>query len=395
MHVNNNIFAENGTISASQISEAQRAVTVDNRIINYLRISITDRCNLACQYCVPKETLPALSHESIARYEEIHKIVVCASQLGISKLRITGGEPLLRKGVFSFLKGLSQIEGINDISITTNGVLLESHIDEILAAGVNRINISLDTLKPDRFRAISGKDLFETVWRGIMASLDRGLTPIKLNAVILRGINDDEIEDLARLSVIYPFHVRFIEYMPMGNSAVDISQQVLIPEIRQRIEHAIGKLEPVTRGMLNAKSSILDGSSVGGSGSIGSNSGYIGAHEAGPAKRYKIEGALGEIGFISPVSSHFCHECNRLRLTSTGHLRPCLLNNREIDVLTPLRQGASNEAIKKLFLHAIQSKPAAHSLHDANDNGNINNDGIIVKTLKCNRVDTQMSTIGG
>ncbi|MBF0210200.1 MAG: GTP 3',8-cyclase MoaA [Desulfamplus sp.] len=331
---------------------------LDNRVINYLRISVTDRCNLACRYCVPKGILPSLSHDKIARYEEIHKIVMCASQIGISKLRITGGEPLMRKGLLTFIQSLSHIQGINEISITTNGVLLESNIDKIVESGINRVNISLDTLKPERFKFISGKDHFKTVWRGIMAALDRGLSPIKLNAVILRGINDDEIEALARLSLTYPFHVRFIEYMPMGNSDVDISQQVLIPEIKDRIEQSIGELQPVTNKSFESINTIQK-------------------NEAGPARRYKIAGALGEIGFISPVSSHFCNQCNRLRLTSTGKLRPCLLNNREIDLLTPMRQGASDDDIKEIFILAVRSKPASHQLNSPNI------------------VDTQMSTIGG
>jgi len=351
----------------------------DNRIINYLRISITDKCNLACCYCVPKGVLPLLPHDSIARYEEIHKIVVCASELGISKLRITGGEPLVRKGLFPFIRSLSQIAGINDISITTNGVLLEPNIDELIKSGVNRINISLDTLNPAIFRFISGRDQFEKVWRGIMAALEKGVAPIKLNTVILRGINDGEIVDLARLSMIYPFHVRFIEYMPMGNSGVDISQQILIPEIRERIEKQMGKLAPFILTTPDSKKSCGDQE-------------LTGANQAGPAKRYRIDGALGEIGFISPVSSHFCHECNRLRLTSTGHLRPCLLNNLEIDLLTPLRQGASNETIRQIILSAIKSKPAAHTLNDRNG---VSSSGTALDIQRCNRIDTQMSAIGG
>lgn len=350
-------------------SHTQPFIHSDNRIINYLRISVTDRCNLACRYCVPKEALRFINHDKIARYEELHKIVVCASEVGITKLRVTGGEPLMRKGVLPFIKGLSKIDGIKDISITTNGVLLESNINEIIESGVNRINISLDTLKPDRFAFISGRDNFKAVWRGIMSALDKGLSPIKLNAVILRGINYDEIEDLAALSLKYPFHVRFIEYMPMGNSAVDIAQQVLIPEIRERIEQNMGKLDSV--GDINL--------------------------EAGPAKRYKIKGALGEIGFISPVSSHFCHQCNRLRVTSTGHLRPCLLNNQEFDILTPLRQGASCETIKQIFLSAIKRKPSTHNLNYS-DNltiSDINKTFSLSSQISNNRVQTQMSTIGG
>ncbi|MGD9733182.1 MAG: GTP 3',8-cyclase MoaA [Desulfamplus sp.] len=379
-----------------QINSKQLYNSLDNRIINYLRISVTDRCNLACRYCVPKEILPALPHDKIARYEEIYRIVRCASQLGIKKLRITGGEPFMRKGILPFIKSLSEIDAINDISITTNGVLLEPNIDEVTDSGINRINISLDTLKPEKFKFISGKDHFASVWRGIMAALDKGLAPIKLNAVILRGINDDEIEALAVLSLKYPFHVRFIEYMPMGNSAVDISQQVLIPEIRERIEKNMGTLEPVVINFNNAdcqSNSIKNAVNR-------VDTPKIPINEAGPAKRYKIKGALGEIGFISPVSSHFCDQCNRLRLTSTGHLRPCLLNNREIDLLTQMRQGISDQTVKEIIFYAIKSKPASHNLNIVDNILNSTNSDASGQKSSSeisgnNRVDTQMSTIGG
>lgn len=390
-----------------QINSKQLYNSLDNRIINYLRISVTDRCNLACRYCVPKEILPALPHDKIARYEEIYRIVRCASQLGIKKLRITGGEPFMRKGILPFIKSLSEIDAINDISITTNGVLLEPNIDEVTASGINRINISLDTLKPEKFKFISGKDHFASVWRGIMAALDKGLAPIKLNAVILRGINDDEIEALAGLSLKYPFHVRFIEYMPMGNSAVDISQQVLIPEIRERIEKNMGTLEPV---VINSNNLYCQSNSIKDTSNRSNiiknavnrvDTPKIPINEAGPAKRYKIKGALGEIGFISPVSSHFCDQCNRLRLTSTGHLRPCLLNNREIDLLTQMRQGISDQTVKEIIFYAIKSKPAAHNLkivdgvNSTDSDTSAQSEQALEKINRNNRVDTQMSTIGG
>ncbi len=366
------------------LSHVQHHIHSQHRIINYLRISITDRCNLACRYCVPKDMIPNLHHHDIAKYEEIHSIVVSAAELGITKLRITGGEPLIRKGVFPFIRSLSRIDGIQDISLTTNGVLLKQNLNALLESGVNRINISLDTLKPERFKIISGRNYFEKVWQGIMAAVKNGLSPVKLNAVILRGINDDEIEDLARLSVDYPIHMRFIEYMPMGNSAVEISQQMLIPEIKERIEGALGKLEPVTGEPVTGEPVTGEPVAIG-TNINGKRTKY---NEAGPAKRFKIKGASGEIGFISPVSSHFCHECNRLRLTSTGRLRPCLLNNFEIDVLTPLRQGASKTEIQKIIIDAVQSKPAVHSM-------GILSKGNDQQSCRYNKVETQMSTIGG
>ena len=200
-------------------------------------------------------------------------------------------------------------------------------------SGLTRLNISLDTLKPEKFKFITGKDRFNDVWNGIIAAYKKGINPIKLNTVSLRGVNDNEIEDLAAITMEYPFHVRFIEYMPMGNSAVDISQQILIPEIRKRIESKFGSLAPVKRGIFD-----------------------------GPAKRFKIKEGIGEIGFISPVSCNFCNECNRLRLTSTGMLRPCLLNKYEKDILKPLRNGASDVKLKEIIREVIVNKPLSHHL---------------------------------
>ncbi|MDY0219805.1 MAG: GTP 3',8-cyclase MoaA [Desulfobacterium sp.] len=318
--------------------------------VNYLRISVTDRCNLACCYCVPKDQISLLTHRDIARYEEILKIVRISCRLGITKVRVTGGEPLVRKGIVDFIQSIAEMPEIQDLSITTNGILLEKNARALKASGLKRINISLDTLVPNRFRQITGKDLFHQVRKGIMAAMDQGFSPIKLNTVVMRGVNDDEIEALAELSLKYPVHVRFIEYMPMGNADVDSEQQILIPEIKRRIEHAFGQLISVERDMND-----------------------------GPARRFKLPGSPGEIGFISPVSSHFCHECNRLRLTSTGTLRPCLLNNLEYDILTPMRKGASDRELETIILKSIQNKPKSHNLG----------------TDKSKRIESQMFSIGG
>lgn len=321
-----------------------------NSRVNYLRISVTDRCNLACCYCVPKDHLPLLSHRDIARYEEILRIIRLACEIGITKVRITGGEPLVRKGIVDFIGKISKFPKIEDLSITTNGVLLQKNAPALHQCGLKRINISLDTLKPERFLQITGKDLFKQVWKGIMEARAQEFSPIKINTVVMGGINDDEIEALAGLTLDYPFHMRFIEYMPMGNSAVGIQQQILIPEIKKRIEHALGHLEPVARG---------------------SND--------GPATRFKLAHAPGEIGFISPVSSHFCKECNRLRLTSYGAIRPCLLNSLEYDILTCLRKGATDHELKAILVKSIQNKPLSHTLG----------------TDKLNRIHGQMFSIGG
>ena len=204
-----------------------------NRRLNYLRISITDRCNLRCQYCSPRHQIPKLSHEDILSYEEILRLVRIAVQLGISKVRITGGEPLVRKGVYEFIQALHQVDGICDVSLTTNGVLLKDHVDALIAAGLHRINISLDTLNPEKFKKITGVDAFDRVWEGIQKAYQGGLSPIKINTVALRHFNDNELEDIARLSFAYPFHFRFIEYMPIGMSEQGMADNLYTPEIKQ------------------------------------------------------------------------------------------------------------------------------------------------------------------
>ena len=307
-----------------------------NRTINYLRISVTDRCNFRCRYCIPSSPFKVIDHDKIARYEEILKITRLACELGITKVRITGGEPFVRKGIFSFLEQLCAIKSLEDISITTNGALLtREKIEKLVALGIRRINFSLDTLDPVKFEEITGRDRFREVWDAILTSHELGISPVKVNAVVLRGINDDEIEDIAALTLTHPFHIRFIEYMPMGDSAVEKQQQMLTREIKEKIESRFGKLMPVKQ-----------------------------AANDGPAKKFQIAGAKGIVGFITPISSHFCSECNRLRLTSRGTLRPCLLNNYEKDIINPLRNNASDEELKELIIAALTKKPLFHGLSD-------------------------------
>jgi cyclic pyranopterin phosphate synthase len=320
-----------------------------NRHLNYLRISITDRCNLQCRYCVPRELIPKLSHTDILTYEEILRIVRVATRLGISKVRVTGGEPLVRKGVYVFLKQLAAIKGLKDVSLTTNGVLLADNLEKIKAAGISRINVSLDTLSPTQYRHITGFDEFARVWRGIQKALRMGFHPIKLNIVALKGINDDEFADMAQLSLRYPFHVRFIEYMPIGRSDFNPGALLLAPEIKSRIT-TLGKLIPIPPTAYD-----------------------------GPARRYKFETASGEIGFIPALSQHFCNKCNRLRLTANGRLRPCLLSDHQEDLKRRLRQGCSDQELADIFFRAIKHKPADHNLA-------LRNPG---------RVGGQMQAIGG
>ncbi|HHE74257.1 MAG: GTP 3',8-cyclase MoaA [Deltaproteobacteria bacterium] len=301
-----------------------------NRHLNYLRISITDRCNLRCLYCAPGGLVPKLAHDKILRYEEILRIIRLGVRLGISKVRLTGGEPLMRQGVYEFIKELVTIDGLSDISLTTNGVMLLENIEKIEAAGIKRINISLDTLNREKFKHITGYDLFDQVWAGIEKAYALGFNPIKLNVVALKGYNDDEFVDLARLSLTYPFHIRFIEYMPIGNAQMKSSDYILADDIRV-ILSVLGDLVPVTRKRMD-----------------------------GPAQRYRIKGARGEIGFIQAMSHHFCHTCNRLRLTANGQLRPCLLSDKQLDIRGPLRSGCSDDDLKNVFLRAVQHKHESH-----------------------------------
>jgi len=310
------------------------AKLIDNckRHLNYLRVSITDRCNLRCDYCAPDDRIPRLNHSEILRYEEILRVIRVGASLGITKVRITGGEPLVRKGVYEFLRRLTRIDHLADISLTTNGVLLAGNASGIFQAGIRRINVSLDTIKRRRFESITGVDAFDQVWQGIMIAHRLGFAPIKLNVVALKGVNEDELIDMARLSLEYPFHIRFIEQMPIGNSRLRPGPPLLAPEIKARVS-ALGTLVPVATAL----------------------------HD-GPAQRFRFEGAQGEIGFIPAMSQHFCERCNRLRLTASGQLRPCLLSDRQTDVKGPLRAGCTDDDLAAIFLQTVRHKPCDHRL---------------------------------
>jgi cyclic pyranopterin phosphate synthase len=310
-----------------------------NRPISYLRISVTDRCNLRCIYCMPPEGVPWRSHDDILRYEEIETIVRAAAELGITKVRLTGGEPLTRLGVVDLVRKLAHIPGIDDLAMTTNGILLSRYAADLAEAGLQRVNVSLDTLRPERFRRITRRGQLEDVLIGMEAAREAGLEPIKINTVVIRGMNDDEVVDLAQKTMVAAWNVRFIEVMPVGNGALaddDWRERVVTArEIRQRIESALGELEPAKISTGN-----------------------------GPARYYRLPGARGTLGFITPISEHFCYQCNRLRLTADGQLRPCLLSDQEIDLRTPLRQGADVAQIKDLLLQGIENKPWEHHLDE-------------------------------
>ena len=303
------------------------------RKITYLRISVTDRCNLRCVYCMPEEGIPWQSHEKIMRFEEIFQFVKVAAENGITRIRITGGEPLVRKGVPNLIKMLSGIDGIDDISLTTNGILLGGLAEELAKAGLNRVNISLDTLDRDKYRRITRVGQLDDVWRGILATEKAGLDPIKINMVVLRGVNDDEVIEMARLTLDHPWIVRFIEFMqfenPSGLNQIipeDNHPYFSILEMKELLE-PLG-LHPTSEGV-----------------------------GAGPSSGYKLDNAKGSIGFIAPYGDHFCKNCNRLRLTADGNLRPCLLNNLEVPVLPAIRSG---EPILPYLQQAIKLKPEGH-----------------------------------
>ena len=296
--------------------------------INYLRLSVTDRCNLRCMYCMPEEGIDFVSHTEILSYEEMLYLVRISVRSGIRKVRLTGGEPLVRRGFISFLERLSAIEDLKEITLTTNGVLLKEYAAQIKQCGICRINISLDSLRPERFLRITRRDLFQTVWEGIEEAERLDFHPVKINVVAMRGINDDEVLDFARLTLDRPLHVRFIEFMSIGEKNNWSSERFISSEeILSRVR-TLGDLEPIQHDSMD-----------------------------GPAERYRLRGARGEVGFISAVSNHFCDTCNRMRLTADGRLRGCLFSDREVDVKTPLRQGKGEEHIAELMRRAVDEKP--------------------------------------
>ena len=301
------------------------------RHINYLRISVTDRCNLRCIYCMPPEGILLIPRSKILSYEEISTVVQVVARLGINKVRLTGGEPLVRAELPKLVGMLSQIEGVDEVSLTTNGTLLKKYVVELKQAGLRRVNVSLDTLKADRFQYITRLGKLKDVLEGIETARDIGFQPVKINMVVMRGINDDEVLNFANMTYKEGWHVRFIELMPFA-SVVDF---VPSDEIRRHIM-LLGLLEPCLPITGN-----------------------------GPARYYRLSGAKGTVGFISPITEPFCSSCNRMRLTSDGKFRPCLLEDGEIDLKKPLRSNASMQEIKTLVLKAVTSKPEHHRLVDS------------------------------
>ncbi len=307
-----------------------------SRTISYLRVSLTDQCNLRCIYCSPKEVTEKLDCKELLSYEELLRVIDIAVQLGIRKVRLTGGEPLVRRNVISFIRRLASMSDLHDIRLTTNGVMLVRMAEELYEAGIRKLNISLDTLKRQRFRQITGVDCFDQVWQGIERVQAVGFSPIKLNIVALKGINDDEFVDFAGLALSHRLQVRFIEFMPIGRATIENREKYIsVDEIKEKIS-VLGDLEEVTTFRVD-----------------------------GPARVYTLtdkNGTSGRIGFISPISHKFCETCNRLRLTSDGKLRSCLLSDMQTDLKQILRSGGSDDDVKAVLLKTIMDKPKGHTI---------------------------------
>ena len=300
--------------------------------VDYMRISITDRCNQRCFYCMPHDDVQLFRHSEILRYEEILTIVAAAVKTGFRKFRITGGEPLVRKGICEFIREMVALDGVEEVVLTTNGVLLEDLAPALYAAGLRRVNISLDTLNPMKFQKIAKRDHFQRVMRGIAMARSVGLNPLKINMVVIGGVNDDELEDFGHWAMQEALTVRFIEFMPIGcRQQWRADKFVSIDEIYRRLENEID-LHPLGR--------------------LASD---------GPAKCYQLGTTRGEIGLIGAVSHHFCNTCNRLRLTPEGKLRPCLLRDEEIDIRNKLRAGCDQAALIDLIQAAVGAKINLHA----------------------------------
>ena len=305
------------------------------RDITYLRISLTDRCNMRCVYCLPASGNHWTPLPELLSDDQILQIVGQAARLGVSKIRLTGGEPLVRPGLINLVRRIAALPGIQDISLTTNGLLLESMAAPLAQAGLKRVNISLDTLDQDKFKRITRFGNFERVWRGILAAERAGLAPLKLNAVIVRGLNADELTALASLTIDHPWHMRFIEIMPIGNTqawgqgfpAAD-TRYFSLQEMHSALADLHMQPEPAPIGHATART-------------------------------FRIPGALGTVGFISPLGEHFCENCNRLRLTADGRLRSCLVVPAEVTLREALRHG---EPLESYFRQAVLNKPQQHDL---------------------------------
>jgi cyclic pyranopterin phosphate synthase len=305
------------------------------RSIHYLRISLTDHCNLRCVYCMP-EDMTFRPNAELMQDDEILLLVKLFTRLGFDKYRLTGGEPTVRAHIVEIVRGIAQTPGVRSLSMTTNGVLLSRLAKPLAEAGLQRVNISLDTLDPAKFRRLTRWGSLEDVWNGVLAAEEAGLTPIKINAVVVAGYNEKDVVDLARLTLDRPWQVRFIEMMPFaGATDLQLGRVIKADQIQEHITASLGPLEVANGGKLD-----------------------------GEARLFRLRGAKGDLGFISSVSQPFCAACTRARLTADGRLRLCLLREGEVDLLTPLRAGATLEDLRQIILDGIWNKPWGHGLAD-------------------------------
>lgn len=311
------------------------------RQIDYLRISLTDRCNLRCIYCMPEHGVKSIPHESILTLEEVHKAIECASQLGIKHIRFTGGEPTVRKGLLGLIERTAQTPGIESVALTTNAILLPNMAADLKAAGLSRVNISLDTLDAEQYRFITRRGNLDDALKGVEAALSSGLSPVKLNTVVVRSLNQDLLS-FARLTVDAPLHVRFIEYMPIGSGedcgGCGWGLDDVVPA-KEIIETINMQAQSIGLGSLQPTTATLDG--------------------WGPAQYYRLPDAQGTVGVISAISNHFCASCNRLRLTADGKIKPCLFSDTEYDIRSALRKGDKEEVLS-VFEAALSHKPSGH-----------------------------------
>jgi cyclic pyranopterin phosphate synthase len=309
------------------------AIDQFGRKIHYLRISLTDHCNLRCIYCMPEDQTFRPNPE-LMQDDEIALLTRLFAGLGFDKVRLTGGEPTVRNRVVEIVRSIASTPGIESVSMTTNGILLKKLAGPLAQAGLKRVNVSIDTLDADKFQRLTRWGKLQDVWDGILAAEQAGMRPVKLNAVVVKGYNENDVIDLARLTIDRPWQVRFIEMMPFaGVTDVQTGQIITARQIQERIESGVGKLELSNAGQLD-----------------------------GEARIFHIPGARGNVGFISSVTAPFCDSCNRARLTADGRLRLCLLRENEVDLLTPLRLGASLEDLRRLILDGIWLKPWGHGL---------------------------------
>lgn len=316
-----------------QIQGADRRLLIDkyNRRVTYLRLSVTDRCNMKCRYCMPEEGVKFVPKEELLTLEELHRAVRVMTQLGVNHVRITGGEPLLRNGITKLIKAISDLPGIEDLSMTTNGYLLGSMAKPLKDSGLRRINISLDSLDRERFHQMTRLDSLDRVLRGIDAAIEVGFNPVKVNAVIVRGFNDVEIMDFVRLAKEKPIEMRFIEFMPIGpETSWNEKHVVSSAELRQIIQKEIS-LEPIPR-----------------------------KDRISPADTFRIPGGKGSLGFISPLTEHFCADCNRFRLSATGGIRTCLFNEEDVSIREALRKYKDDDEVIRQLFKAADLKPEKH-----------------------------------